>query len=479
MKERKEFLNKISYACGDIYGGGSFLIVGLLLLVFLTKVEGLSGTWAGMIILIGKSWDAVTDPLMGILSDRTKSKHGRRRLYFMLGAAPVLISWIMLWYSFGITSETVKILYYTIAVMFFSTAFTIVMVPYNALLADMTNDYNKRSAYTGMRLGFSAGAAIICGILPGMITGSYENQKTGYLVMALIFGVVFSLSWLAVYAGTWENTQSREKAGFTYRDFLSVFKNKSFRAYSLIFVFSQIAIDITMAVAVFFLNVSLQKPQLFVPTMAAILVVQLLFIIAFTVIAQKFNKNIPGMIAAAIWIVANIAIFTFTPQTPDAMIVTICALIGIGAAGCNLVSWSILPDISDVDELMTGKRREGLYSGVSTFLRKLSGGLAIGAVGILLDAFRYSERAVSVGSIEPITIVGIKLMFCLIPVLFLSAMLLVIRNYRLGKKEFGVLQEVLSSFRTGTIGELSSEQALVCEQITGAKVEDLFGMGKN
>lgn len=478
MKNRKELFNKISYACGDIYGGGSFLIVGLLLLVFLTKVEGLSGTWAGIIIFIGKAWDAVTDPLMGILSDRTKSKHGRRRLYFLLGAAPVLISWVMLWYSFGITSEVVKILYYAIAVIFFSTAFTVVMVPYNALLADMTNDYDKRSAFTGMRLSFSAGAAIVCGILPGMITGSYENQKTGYLVMALIFGVAFSLGWLAVYFGTWENTQNSEKAGFTYRDFLTVFKNKSFRSYSAIFVCSQIAIDVTMAVAVFFLNVSLQKPQLFVPTMAAILVVQLLFIIVFTYVAQKSDKRIPGAISAVIWIAANIAIFTFTPQTPDAVIVTVCALIGIGAAGCNLVSWSILPDISDVDELMTGERREGLYSGVSTFLRKLSGGLAIGAVGILLDAFRYSEEAVNTGAIEPVTIIGIKLMFCLIPVLFLLAMLLVVRHYRLGKKEFGVLQEVLLSHREGAMATLSVEQALVCKQITGSTLEDLFGKDK-
>jgi len=110
MDKRKDLLGKIAYASGDIYGGGSFLIVGLLLLVFLTKVEGLSGAWAGIIIFVGKAWDAVTDPLMGMLSDRTKSKYGRRRFYFLIGAIPVFLSWVMLWYSFGITSEAVKII---------------------------------------------------------------------------------------------------------------------------------------------------------------------------------------------------------------------------------------------------------------------------------------------------------------------------------------------------------------------------------
>lgn len=475
MKDRKDVFSKITYACGDIYGGGSFLIVGLLLLVFLTKVEGLSGTWAGIILFIGKLWDAVTDPLMGILSDRTKSKFGRRRLYFLLGALPVFASWVMLWYSFGITNDAVKIIYYIIAFMFFSTAFTIVMVPYNAILADMTNDYNKRSSFTGVRLGFSAGAAILCGIVPGMITGAFGSEKTGYLVMAILFGIVFALSWLVVFFGTWENTKSTEKTNFSYREWFSVLKNRSFRYYSMIFVFSQMAIDVTMAIAVFYLGVTLQKEYLFVPAMAAILIVQLLFIIVFSIVAQKSNKKLPGIVSAAVWIVANIFIFNFTPTTPDIWIVSVCALIGVGAAGCNLVSWSILPDISDVDELMTGKRREGLYSGVSTFLRKLSGGLAVGAIGLLLDIFRYSEEAVSSGTIEPITTVGIKLLFCLVPALFLMGMLLVMRKYRLGKKEFSMIQVILANFRRGSMAKLSSEEASVCELVTGSHTRNLFG----
>ncbi len=479
MKERKDIISKITYACGDIYGGGSFLIVGLLLLAFLTKVEGLSGAWAGAIIFIGKAWDAVTDPLMGMLSDRTKSKHGRRRFYFLAGAIPVFVSWVMLWYSFGITNEAVKIIYYVIAFMFFSTSFTIVMVPYNAILADMTNDYNKRSAYTGVRLSFSAGAAILCGTVPGIITGNFASQQTGYLMMALIFGAAFGLSWLAVFFGTWENTKNSEKTSFSYKDWFSVLKNKSFRIYSMTFIFSQIAIDITMAIAVFYLSVSLQKEYLFVTAMAAILGVQLIFIIIFSYVAQKFSKKMPGIISAAVWILACIFIFTFTPQTPDILIVPVCALIGVGAAGCNLVSWSILPDISDVDELMTGKRREGLYSGVSTFLRKLSGGIAVGAMGIMLDIFHYSDEAVSAGNIEPLTIIGIKLLFCIVPVVFLIAMLIVLRKYRLGKNQFDLMHEVLTAFRKdGATVELNSEQASVCQQITGVDVKEFFGKGQ-
>lgn len=476
MKNKNELLSKIAYASGDVYGGGAFIIVGLLLLVFLTKVEGLSGTWAGIIIFVGKAWDSVTDPFMGMLSDRTKSRYGRRRLYFLLGSVPVAASWVMLWYSFGITGETAKIIYYMFAFMFFSSAFTIVMVPYNAILADMTSDYNKRSSFTGIRLSFSAGAAIICGIVPGIITGSFQNQQTGYLVMAIIFGLLFGVSWLAVFFGTWENTKSKERTGFSYRDWFSVLKNRSFRYYVMIFIFSQIAIDITMAIAVFYLGVSLQKDYLFVPSMAAILIVQLLFIIIFSAMAQKYSKKIPGIISASVWIIANVLIFSFTKQTPDVLVVAICSLIGVGAAGCNMVSWSILPDITDVDELMTGKRREGLYSGVATFLRKLSGGIAVGSIGFMLDIVKYSDEAVSSGNVEPITFYGIKIMFCLIPVLFLIAMLIVLRKYKLGKSEFAILRTTLDEIkRNGRLTELSESQIAVCEHVSGITAKEFYG----
>ena len=476
MKQKNGLLAKLAYGSGDIYGGGSFLIVGVLFLVFLTNVEGLSGVLAGIIIFIGKAWDAITDPFMGIISDRTRTRFGRRRIYFLIGSVPVLISWIMLWYSFGITGTTAKFIYFTFAFIFFSSAFTIVMVPYNAILAEMVKDYNKRSAFTGVRLSFSAGAAILCAIIPPMITGAIDDQKEGYLVMALVFGLVFGVCWLAVFLGTWENTRESEDPGFSYKDWLSIFKNKAFRLYAGIFVSSQMAIDVVMALAVYYVGVTLRKPQLFVPAMAAILIVQFVFIGIFSVISQKYGKKVPALIAAIVWIVDAVLIFTLSPQTPDLVVIITCSFIGIGAAGCNLVSWSILPDISDVDELITGRRREGLYSGVSTFLRKLSGGIVVGAIGLMLDAVKYSALAVKSGNIDPVTDWGVKLMFTVIPLVFLIVMLLALRKYTLNKQEFTVMQNVLNNFRNnGKTAKIDTEYVTVCEQLTGVSAGNLYG----
>lgn len=475
MKNRKELFSKIAYACGDIYGGGAFIIVGLLLLVYLTNVEGFSGTLAGIIVFIGKAWDAITDPFMGQLSDRTRSRFGRRRIYFLLGSIPVFLSWVMLWYGFGITGTTAKFIYYSLSYIFFSTAFTIVMVPYNAILSDMVRDYNRRSAFTGMRLGFSAAAAILCAIVPALITGAYADPKQGYLIMGLTFGVIFAIGWLVVFYGTWEN-EIKPSPVTSLKDWLLVLKNQSFRIYVKIFILCQMAIDTVMTLAVYFLTVSLKKAELFVPIMGSILVTQLVFIGIFSRVALKKGKNAPAYISSVLWIAASIAIMFLTPATPDILVITVCSLIGVGGAGCNLFSWSALPDIADVDELITGRRREGLYSGVSTFLRKLSGGVVVGVLGIALDVIGYSKEAVSAGNISQTTDWGIRILFCAIPIIFLSSAMLSLRNYKLGRHEFTIMSNVLNRYRTGEKNiSIQEEELRVCQQLTGLKGNRFFG----
>ncbi|MBN1115931.1 MAG: MFS transporter [Bacteroidales bacterium] len=475
MKNRKELWSKMAYACGDIYGGGAFIIVGLLLLVYLTNVEGFSGTLAGSIVFIGKAWDAITDPFMGQLSDRTKSRFGRRRIFFLLGSFPVFASWVMLWYGFGISGTAARFIYYTLAYIFFSTAFTVVMVPYNAILSDMVRDYHRRSSFTGMRLVFSAAAAIICATVPALITEACIDPRQGYLLMGLVFGAIFAIGWLIVFSGTWEN-EIKPSPVPHIKDWLFVLKNRSFRIYVIVFILCQMAIDTVMALAVYFLTVSLQKAELFVPIMASILITQLVFIGIFSYVAQKTDKTIPAYISAGIWITASIIIMFFTPFTSNSIVISVCSLIGVGGAGCNIFSWSVLPDIADVDELITGRRREGLYSGVSTFLRKLSGGFVIGALGIVLDVIGYSEEALVAGSISTTTDWGIRIMFCALPAVFLIFALLFLINYKLGKKEFAVMSNVLNRFREGEKNiSLEGEDLRVCKQLTGLNNNRFYG----
>src|SRR6056297_3741549 len=110
INKKVRYKNIIAYGLGDLYGGGAFLIIGTLFLIFLTDIVGLSPARAGLILIIGKSWDAISDPLMGYLSDHTKTKYGRRRIYFILAIIPIAISFILLWAPVNFSSN--RLLFY-------------------------------------------------------------------------------------------------------------------------------------------------------------------------------------------------------------------------------------------------------------------------------------------------------------------------------------------------------------------------------
>jgi len=239
------------------------------------------------------------------------------------------------------------------------------------------------------------------------------------------------------------------------------------------------AIDTVMTLAVYFLTVSLQREELFVPIMGSILATQLVFIGIFSQVAQKTDKTTPAYISAGVWIVASLAIVFFSNATPAFIVIITCSLIGVGSAGLNLFSWSALPDIADVDELITGRRREGLYAGVSTFLRKLSGGVVVGVLGIALDVIGYSKEAVNAGNISPATDWGIRILFCAVPLAFLIFALLVLRKYKLGRSEFIIMSNILNRYRAGeTDISVEGEELRVCRQLTGLKNDQFFGSEK-
>lgn len=268
MESRKATLkSKFMYGCGDIYGGGAFLVISLLFLNFLTDVEMLSPALAGVIFFIGKIWDAVSDPLMGTISDRTKSKYGRRRVYFLFGIFPIFLSFFMLWYSFGLKTQTALFIYYLLAYLFFSTAFTMVMIPYTAILADMTDDYKERTSFSGFRLTFSALSAIIAGVVPKLIINRFDfNLKAGYMLMGLIFGIFYALPWIFVFLGTYENKNynvNNTNSSNIIEELKTIFLNRAFKIHAGMFISSQTAVDFLTTLVIYYLTYYIGRAKTF------------------------------------------------------------------------------------------------------------------------------------------------------------------------------------------------------------------------
>ncbi|MGI6702306.1 MAG: MFS transporter [Christensenellales bacterium] len=484
--------SKLCYASGDIYGGAAFLVFSLLYMNFLVLVEQVPVVWASAIIFIGKIWDAVTDPIVGNISDRTKSRYGRRRFYFLLGIAPVFISFITLFYSFSIDNINIKIVYHTFAYMFFGTAFTIVMVPYNAILSEMTSDYNERTSYTTVRMLVSASASLVAAVVPSMIikaVGGEENgpgQKNGYLVMAIILALIFALCWLVTFLGTRERVGLATPMKVTIREWLTVFDNKSYRIFLGIFISFQVAIDLVLAIFIFYVDIVILRYESYELIIGVLLVCSILFMPVQGYIAKKKGKVFPLFIGLPIWIASALSFVFLNTSTPVIVICGLAFLIAIGSSAGNLTTWSALTDIYDVDEIITGKRREGIYSGFTTFMRKFSSGFAVLLLGFGLERMGFDQNEYNIlksklEDFNPETyarsdiVTGIKWMFILIPVILLIITLIFAARYKINNSRFDTLIKGIDLFKQkGNIDEMSAEEVADIELLTGKNKKDLW-----
>jgi len=183
---------KFSYGIGDTAINIAYGAIGFYMLWFIVNVGGISPAKGGLIFMLARAWDAITDYLMGRISDNTRSKWGRRRPYIFFGAIPMGICFAALWYV-PAASEAVKFIYYLMVFILFNTAFTIVAVPYGSLMAEMTQNYDERTSLSGFRMGSSfvgtlIGAAGVTLIVDVLFSDLAKSQSFPY--MGMIFGVM-------------------------------------------------------------------------------------------------------------------------------------------------------------------------------------------------------------------------------------------------------------------------------------------------
>ncbi len=474
MKANENSLRpKIGYGIADLYGGGAFLIISILFIFFMTEVVGMHPLAAGSIPFIGRAWDAITDPFMGALVDRTRSRFGAKRFYLLIGSFVASFTFMLVWVSVG-GGPFAQYMYYLIAFLLFSTGFTIVMVPYNSLLPDMVKDYHLRGQYTGIRMVFSAISAILGGLFPEMIISRYDQASTGYFVMGVVFGLIFFVALLTTFFNTYEYQTKEEKTldRPSIKENLYVFKNRAFKMYLGIFLFGQGSVDFILALILYFLTYVIVREGQYTVVMAGVLASQLIAMFIYQAILKKKSKKVPIYIGIPIQMVATIAVVFFAYEdAPILPIVIISSMIGFGTAASTVTPFAILADLADVDELISTQRRPGMYAGMATFSRKIANGLALGLVGVLLWVFGFDSDLDSQASLA---IFGITFMFVVLPLIFLSATLYFTKRYPINDETFGVMKEEITRRRNGEGKTTNPDVIATLEAITGYDYNDLW-----
>jgi oligogalacturonide transporter len=478
-RELKAF-NYIAYGLGDLYGGGSFFIISTFSMFFLVTVVGLNPVLAGLIPGLGKVWDSISDPLMGYLTDHTKSRYGRRRIYFLIAVLPVAVTFTLIWIPFEGGGQTAKFLYYLLAYLFFYTCSTMVLVPYSALSAEMTLDFKKRNRLTGTRMIFSMAGTMVSGIFAQPLIDYFGDERTGHLVMGLVFGLFFALPYIVVFFGTWELPVARKPVSSKvsiFRNFRSILHNRSFRIHMGMYIFSYAAMDILMAWLKFYLIDYLRRPGFVSIGLGTILITQMLVLPLYVRMANRVGHGAAYRTGLMIWAGAMLLMAFQSATTPLFLLIGNCFLIGLGLSAGVMIPYQLLPFVADVDELITTEHRAGTYAGAMTLLRKLiQGAFVLPLLGILLTAIGYiSHSAREAVQQSPQTLLWLRILFVGSPFVLASAGVLISLRFPITPSNHQILRAEIDRLRAGGLKEDVDETTRqVCEKLTGKAYGELY-----
>lgn len=479
-KKREEGIwAKCAYGFADIYGGGAFVVISTFFTVFLTKALGMPTALAGTIPLIGKVWDAVTDPIMGNIVDRTRSRFGAKRFYILIGSIISAVTFLLMWVHISTDSMGATYVFYMLMYMLFSTGFTIVMVPYNALLPDMVEDYTMRSKFSGVRMIFSTFGAILAGLIPTIIIKDNTNPVQ-YLTVAIIFAVIFTLVILLTFAGTWERQKEPIKVSVlqSFTQSLTVYKCRSYRIFIAIFLTGQGAADFVTGLAVYYVDDVLYAygGGNFTKLMAVILLSQFVGTIALTPLMAKTSKKIPLLLGFPLRIAATLGLLFFSHEgAPFMAILGLSFLIGLGMAGSSTTIYAILADMADVDELITSVNRPGTCSAMATFIRKIATGLSSAIIGVLLAMVGYDETLAASGARQTAaTQQGIAMIYIFAPIVLMLLAILFTVMFPMQKKEFEIVRRDVKRRKGEDSSQPTEEEVRVIERVTGFKYDELW-----
>lgn len=446
---------KLSYGLGDFYGGASAAIIGLFFLFFLTNVVGISPVIAGSIVLFGRAVDAVTDPLMGSISDHTRSKWGRRVAWFFFGILPVGLSYVLMWVVPPV-DRWLQVVHYFFAYAFFSCAFTMVMVPYGALPQDLTTDANERTVLVSFRMAFSVLGGLLSAVVPDLMIKHAADLKTGYLIMGLAFAVLFSVIWLVMFLSLRGKVTAEQPA--TTASLKESVKycvgNKTFLLLCAIYLLAFIPNDIMSSNFKYFINDVLFMGDKFALAMGALMICAVVSLPLYVLACRKWGKRKTFIYGSVFRILALLLLFLLGPDSTVFRLVAIAVVIGLGTGVAYAIPWSMLPDVTDLDEAYTGFRQEGTYAGMMTFIRKLSSGVAIFLVGLLLQVSGYTAGLAEQSSVAKTAIVGI---LTVVPILFVLLGIFAAVRYPIDNDNAQMIRDVVDQRRSGAFAALDEQ----------------------
>ncbi len=439
---------KLIYGSGDL--GFSLLstILGAYFAIFLTDVVGVSPGIAAAAIFVGRSWDYINDPIFGHLSDRTRTRWGRRRPYLLIGPIPLALAFLMLWWIPPWHGSVALAVYYALAYVLYDAAATMIYMPYFALTPELTSDYDERTALTTYRGFFSILGSLLAFTLPLMIVGAFVPENAPrVLSMAALFALVSVSPFFLLFFVTRERAEYMQQARPSLRQSLRAARNnRPFVIGMLVFLLTWVSVEIVQATLLFFVKYVARREAQSDLVMAAIFITAIVALPAWQWVSGRWDKRQAYIAGIAFWAVVQLALITVGSSTGMPIILTLCVLAGVGVSAAHVIPWAMIPDTIEWGEWQTGQRHEGMFYSLSTLGLKVASSVAVPLALLLLEVTGYVPNAAQ----QPASALwGIRIVIGPIPALLLCAGIVVALHYPLGREEHARLRRQLEARRTG------------------------------
>ena len=438
------FREKLGYGLGDTASHFVWDMVGFWILIFYTDTFGITAAAAGTIMLIARAWDMISDPVMGIIADRTQTRWGKFRPYILWMALPYSIL-AVLTFSTPNIGETGKVIYAAVTYLSLMTVFTAINLPYSSLGAVMTGDTMERAGLNSYRFIFAfVGQLIVSGT--ALTLANYfgtGDQAKGYQITLGLFAIVSFILFMITFSSTRERVHppKAQKANLK-ADFKGLMKNRPWVILFFVGIISFVMFAMQNLSVAYYFKYYIGKEegvQLFnvIGTVALILAIPLS-----KPLAKRFGKR--NVFLASSLLSGIFFILLYLPGAEDMNLIYLFNILAkICYAPAVPLLWTMLADTADYSEWKSGRRSTGLVFSAATFAQKAGWGIGGALAGWLLAIFKFTPNVEQ--SLEAIN--GIKLMISVFPgILYMSCSILLF-FYSIDKQTCELMEKELQERR--------------------------------
>ncbi len=423
---------KIGYGSGDFAFNLYWQGISLYLFYFYTDVLGLPNAMAGIIYAIGSFWDAGTDPIMGYLADRTRTRWGRYRPYLLFVPVPMAFGYMLLLYHPGDMSATSLGIIALVGQLIFRLLFTMASTPYSSLMARMTSNSNDRAGMAGMRMLFAYLGAFAVVAMAGSLLDSAESDGEAFMSLAVISGILATAVFWICFAVCREPVEdAADETRLTVREtFASLKQNTPFLIVFVAVVLMTTGTTVIGKTILYFFEYQMGDRNGAQIALMAFGLTGLVVIPFWTFVTLKTSKRFVWMVGSFFLSLALLA-FLFNPADSQNIVILNYMAISFGAGAFAITFWGMLPDTVEYGEWKTGHRVESMVFGFATFAQKSAVALSALILGLLLDVIGY--QAGMAQSEE--TLSGLRMIIVFVPLAGIIASVACIYYYPLSPQK--------------------------------------------